>query len=108
MSTTFARNLRRNATDAEKALWRLLRARQLADFKFRRQQFLGPYIVDFVCFSANLVIEADGGQHADSPTDAIRDSWLSAQGFRVLRLWDNDILINPDGIIQTILAALLG
>lgn len=106
MSTPRARALRRDSTEAEKALWRLLRHRQLQDVKFRRQQVLGPYIVDFICLSHRLVIEADGSQHADSAADQRRDAWLAANGFRVLRLWNNEILGNPEGVLEVIAAAL--
>jgi very-short-patch-repair endonuclease len=72
----FARGLRREATDAERRLWSLLRNRQLGGFKFRRQVPIGPYIADFICFDRRLIIEADGGQHADSAYDEARDAWL--------------------------------
>jgi len=98
-----ARQLRRNSTDAEIALWRLLRSADLAGVKFRRQQPIGPYIVDFVCFSHRLIIECDGGQHAESAADAVRDKWLSEQGFRVLRFWNNEILGNREGVVLRIL-----
>ena len=83
--TTMAKGLRRRMTDAERCLWRQLRARQLADSKFKRQQPIGPYIVDFVCLEVRLVVEVDGGQHIDSETDAVRDAWLHKHGYRVLR-----------------------
>ena len=101
-----ARAMRRDPTDAEIKLWRLLRDRRLGGAKFRRQAPLERYILDFVCFEARLVIEADGGQHAGSRGDEQRDAWLKSQGFRVLRLWNNDILKNPEGVFETILAAL--
>ena len=103
-----ARSMRRDPTDAETKLWRLLRDRRLGGAKFRRQAPLERYILDFVCFEARLVIEADGGQHAESHRDETRDTWLASQGFRVLRLWNNDILRNPEGVFETILAALEG
>jgi very-short-patch-repair endonuclease len=101
-----ARALRHNMTDAEQALWRILRNRQFARTKFRRQVLIGPYIADFVCYEARLVIEADGGQHADCTDDAIRDAWFDAQGFRVLRFWNNDVLKNPEGVAAAISVAL--
>lgn len=101
-----ARDLRLNMTDAEHGLWRILRNRQFARTIFRRQVPTGPYIADFVCYEARLVIEADGGQHADSAGDAERDTWFEAQGFRVLRFWNNDILKNPDGVAIAIATAL--
>ncbi|MBK8160105.1 MAG: DUF559 domain-containing protein [Rhodospirillaceae bacterium] len=97
--TAQAKVLRRNSTEAEKKLWSLLRDRRLQGWKFRRQVPLGPYIVDFYCSDAKLVIEADGGQHADSADDAIRTAWLSKNGFRVKRYWNNEILANPEGVI---------
>ncbi len=92
--TQRARELRRNMTDAEKRLWRELRLRQFDAHKFRRQFPLGPYIVDFVCLDARLVIEVDGGQHLDSPEDRRRDAWLATQGFRVLRFWNTTVRLN--------------
>jgi very-short-patch-repair endonuclease len=99
----FARYLRKNMTDAERLLWRHLRAHRLHDQKFRRQQPIGPYVVDFVHFGARLVIEADGGQHNGSADDAIRDAWLKSQGFTVLRFWNNEVLLNIEAVLETIL-----
>jgi len=105
--TTFAKQLRSNSTDVERVLWRLLRAHRLADFKFRRQVPIGPYIADFVCFEHRLVVELDGGQHADAlEQDAGRDAWLGDQGFRVLRFWNNEVLDNLDGVLTKILEEL--
>ena len=98
-----ARHLRHALTDAEQQLWQLLRSRQLADMKFRRQVPLGPWVVDFVSFEHMLVVEADGSQHADSARDQIRDADLRKRGFRILRFWNNDILGNADGVLQQIL-----
>ena len=107
MANQRARRLRRNATGAEKTLWSLLRRKQLAGYRFRRQVPLGPYIVDLACLSARLVIEVDGGQHARSvDRDKHRTQWLEARGYRVLRFWNNDVLGNPDGVLQNILHAL--
>ena len=90
-------------TDAEQRLWRQLRARQIAGARFRRQAPIGPYIADFACLDARLVIEVDGGQHADGASrDLHRDAWLSRQGFRVLRFWNNDVLQNIDGVLQRV------
>ncbi|WP_200932404.1 endonuclease domain-containing protein [Pseudorhodoferax sp. Leaf267] len=80
----FTKTLRQNMTEAEQRLWYHLRAHRMAGQKFRRQQPIGPYTVDFVHFGARLIVEADGGQHADSPRDAVRDAWLRSQGFEVL------------------------
>ena len=103
-----ARELRHNMTDAEHALWRILRNRQFAGVKFRRQVSIGPYIADFVCYDARLVIEADGGQHNESKADNLRDAWFAANGFRVLRFWNNEILNNPEGVATIIALALKG
>ena len=84
--TNIAKNLRKRSTDAEKLLWRYLRAKQLEGLKFRRQQPIGNYLVDFVCSERQVVIEVDGGQHAiEKDKDNIRDKWFREQGFKVLR-----------------------
>lgn len=101
----FARYLRRNMTDAEKLLWRHLRAHRLAGQKFRRQQPMGIYVVDFVHFGARLVVEADGGQHNTSQHDAQRDAWLKEQGFRILRFWNSEILLNIEQVLAVIFEA---
>lgn len=106
MNIAYARELRKNATDCERLLWQHLRAGRLQGFKFKRQQPLGNYIVDFVSFQTRLIVEADGGQHADQTEyDARRDDWLKSQGFRVLRFWNNDILANTEGVLAVILEA---
>jgi very-short-patch-repair endonuclease len=102
----FSRALRNQATDAERALWQRLRARQLLGARFRRQHPIGPYVADFACMDARLVIEVDGGQHADSAHDRQRDAWLAAQGWRVLRFWDNDVLTNIEGVLAQVIEAL--
>jgi very-short-patch-repair endonuclease len=94
-------------TEAEKVMWRLLRARQLAGFKFRRQEPIGRYIVDFVCFSPRLVIEIDGGQHADETAyDNARSAFLAREGFQILRFWNHEVLQNRDGVHSHILETL--
>ncbi|WP_083522881.1 endonuclease domain-containing protein [Sterolibacterium denitrificans] len=98
----FARKLRQEMTDAERLLWRHLRAHRLAGEKFRRQQPLGPYIADFVHFGARLVIEVDGGQHNGSGHDRRRDAWLDAQGFKVLRFWNDDVLLRTEAVLAVI------
>jgi len=103
--TEIARKLRRNMTDAERRLWSRLRDRQLG-VSFRRQAPLEKYVLDFVCFSERLAVEVDGGQHADSAADRIRDEWMKGQGFRTLRFWNNDVLENTDGVVEAILAEL--
>jgi very-short-patch-repair endonuclease len=99
--------LRRNATDAEQALWREHRARRPGGHKFRRQWTIGPYIADFCCLESRLIVEADGGQHTPG-RDRARSAFLRAQGFRILRFWNNDVLTNLDGVLQVILDALGG
>jgi very-short-patch-repair endonuclease len=85
-------------TDAEQKLWRALRSRT-SGAKFRRQVPLGPFVIDFVCFEAKVIVEVDGGQHADNPRDARRDRYFSDQGYRVLRFWNNDVLKNMEGVL---------
>ena len=98
-----ARQLRKNSTEAEHALWSELRSKRLNGHKFKRQQLLGRYIVDFVCLAAKLIVEADGGQHAEhQDDDRIRDDWLKSQGFRILQFWNNEILSNLEGVMQVI------
>jgi very-short-patch-repair endonuclease len=102
-SIAFARHLRRRQTDAEWKLWQILRAGRLRGWKFRRQQPIGRYIVDFVCFEKRLVIELDGGQHQDrAGEDRERDDWLAAKGFEVLRFWNNDVMQNLEGVVERI------
>ena len=102
----FARHLRRYMTETEQRLWHHLRAHRFDGHKFRRQQPIGPYIVDFVHFGTRLVVEADGGQHNESRSDAVCDAWLQQQGFQVLRLWNHDILDSPDAVMDMIWRAL--
>lgn len=102
----FAKRMRRTPTDAETAMWRLLRHRQLAHLKFRRQVPFQNYILDFVCFEERLVIEIDGSQHASSDRDQARDAALTAEGFRTTRYWNNDVLQNPSSVLEDILAKL--
>src|SRR5262249_47224683 len=99
--TRLSRDLRSAQTDAEALLWRHLRSRQLGGHKFVRQEPIGRYICDLVCREKHLIVEADGGQHAESAADAARDQWLIARGYRVLRFWNNDILENIDGVLET-------
>jgi very-short-patch-repair endonuclease len=97
-----ARTMRRAPTDAERALWRLLRGRRFSGYKFRRQTPLGPFIADFVCFEVRLIVEADGSQHAESARDDRRDAWLRAQGFRIRRFWNVEILTQPAMVADTL------
>ena len=92
-------------TDAERRLWAKLRLGQVADLRFRRQEVVGPYIADFVCWPLRLVIEVDGGQHSEPGIDGARDAYLSANGFRVVRFWNNEVLTNMDGVLQVIVEA---
>jgi adenine-specific DNA-methyltransferase len=87
-------------------MWFLLRDRRLGGVKFRRQVPIGPYVADFASIQHRLVAELDGGQHADSPNDARRDAFLAGEGWRVLRFWNNDAMINREGVLQAILQAL--
>lgn len=104
-NVVFARRLRRAQTDAERALWFRLRDRRLAGLKFRRQIPIGFFIVDFCCESARLIVELDGGQHAErNAEDAMRTADLEALGYLVLRFWNNDVINNTDGVLKTILA----
>ena len=101
--TSRARALRTQMTDAERKLWLALRGRRFAGVKFRRQAAVGPFIADFICFDARLVIEVDGGQHADSSSDMRRDAWFAKNCFRTLRFWNNDVLLNTEGVLTAIL-----
>ena len=101
-----ARSLRRNLTPAESALWMRIRGRQLGGFKFVRQEPIGRYYVDFVCRERRVIVELDGGQHSENPEDRLRDSELSALGYRVIRIWNNDITENADGVLQMLLSEL--
>ena len=103
----YARELRNNAADAEKLLWRHLRRRQLNGFKFRRQRPMGKYVCDFVCLEAGLVVELDGSQHVtDAPYDANCDAYLRAHGYRVLRFWNGSVFSETEAVVETILQAL--
>ena len=103
MEKSKARDLRKNQTDAEQRIWNHLRLRQMGGYKFRRQQPIGKYIVDFVCLEKRLIIEVDGGQHDDQGLyDAKRDSWLSSQGFHILRFWNNEIFNELDAVKEKI------
>jgi very-short-patch-repair endonuclease len=96
--------MRAEATEAEKALWRLLRDRRLAEMKWRRQVPLGRFIVDLVCLECRIVVECDGSQHAENRRDEARDVWLRSQGFMIARFWNHEILRERTSVIDTILA----
>jgi very-short-patch-repair endonuclease len=102
--TARARTLRTASTDAEHGLWTHLRARRLCDHKFRRQFPISGFVVDFVCLEAQLIVELDGGQHADAgERDARRTAVLERSGFRVLRFWNDDVLQRLDDVLEEIL-----
>jgi very-short-patch-repair endonuclease len=109
MANENARRLRSNLTDAERKLWWHLRPLKQIGFHFRRQVPIDHFIVDFACFSARVVIEVDGGQH-NLPTglnsDRLRDAHLRRQNFKILRFWNNDVLGNIDGVMETVRQAL--
>ncbi|MCC5089933.1 endonuclease domain-containing protein [Xanthomonas campestris] len=98
---TNARALRTGMTDAERALWRCLRSNPLQGLKFRRQHPIPPYIADFCCIDAALIIELDGSQHQAS-SDQARTQWLRSQGWTVLRFWNNDVLLSLDAVVEAI------
>jgi len=98
-----ASELRRRQTDSERKLWSRLCAKQMEGVKFRRQQPIGSYIADFICFEKRLIIELDGGQHMIQATkDKTRDGWLRQQGYKVLRFWDHEIFENFTGVLNSI------
>ncbi|KAB7762375.1 endonuclease domain-containing protein [Xanthomonas maliensis] len=102
----FARMLRREMTAAERVLWQRLRDRRLLGFKFRRQCPIGPYIADFACLSSALVVELDGSQHLDTQSDSAREAFLRAQGFALLRFWNNAVLARTDEVCDVIARSL--
>jgi very-short-patch-repair endonuclease len=100
---SLSRNLRKRQTDAETLIWRHLRGKQVNGLRFRRQHPFGKYIVDFVCLANRLILEIDGGQHAsEKEKDSARDAWLSAEGYKILRFWNTDVLENLPGVLETI------
>jgi very-short-patch-repair endonuclease len=106
-----ARRLRANSTAAENLMWRRLRSLETKGTHFRRQVPIGPYVADFACMASRLVIEIDGSQHGEEPNrsrDEKRTRWLKAEGYRVLRFWNNDVTENPAGVLEVIYAALYG
>jgi very-short-patch-repair endonuclease len=105
-STTRARSLRQRGTRSEWMLWLELRDRRLGGFKFARQQPIGPYYVDFICRDQRLIVEVDGGQHSDNLADRNRDAHLSTLGYRVIRVWNNDVLGNIAGVLQMLTSEL--
>src|SRR5438067_10440515 len=106
-----ARRLRKRATEAEMKLWRHLRRLPAVGSHFRRQVPIGPYVADFACMAARVVIEVDGSQHGEPPgavSDQERTMWLESQGYRVLRFWNNDVIRYPNGVMEAIYAAVYG
>ncbi len=103
---TNAKELRKFQTDAEKKIWSHLKHKQILGVKFRRQYIIAPYIVDFVCLSANIVIEIDGGQHSYE-VDHYRDEYIQSQGYEILRFWNNEVFENIEGVLQVIYNKLL-
>ena len=100
--------MRNEPTEAEYKLWGFLRARQLNGVKFRRQAPIGRYIIDFVSYEAKLIIELDGGQHAAQQAyDDRRTRWLESQGFRVMRFWNDDVLVDTEVVVEAIWNALM-
>ncbi len=100
-----AKALRKEMTPPERALWKVLAAKRLEGVKFKRQQPVGPFIVDFISFERNLIIEIDGGQHDEDVTrshDQIHTRWLETQGFQIIRFWNNDVLANLAGVVTRI------
>ena len=107
MTSQRARALRRRMTDAERLLWRHLRNRELGGWKFRRQYPVGSFIVDFICVEKNVVIEVDGGQHAENAEqDLQRSAYLKKMGYRVLRFWNNEVLQETEAVLEAIFAIL--
>jgi very-short-patch-repair endonuclease len=94
-------------TDAERLLWRHLRNRELGGWKFKRQYPVGPFIVDFICVEKNVVIEVDGGQHAENEEQDIqRSAYLNRMGYRVKRFWNNEVLLETEAVLTAIFAIL--
>ena len=103
-----ARGLRNNATDTERYLWRYLRRRHISGFKFRRQVSIGPYIVDFVSFEAQVIVELDGGQHTEAQAyDTRREAWLNTQGYCILRFWNDQVFNETSEVLEVIRQACL-
>jgi very-short-patch-repair endonuclease len=101
-NTHLARDLRNNATDAERKLWCALSARKVGGTRFNRQVCIGPYICDFVARTPRLIIEVDGGQHTECVQDDKRTQFLLSQGYQVVRFWNHDVLDNIDGVVADI------
>jgi very-short-patch-repair endonuclease len=99
--------MRRNPSEAERKFWWLVRGRRLAGYKFKRQFLIGPYIADFACLEAKLAVELDGGQHSKQIAyDQMRDAYMTARGYRVLRFWNTELFVNEDGVVEMLLCQL--
>jgi len=100
---SLARKLRHQSTDAERMLWKYLRAHRMAGYKFKRQVVIEPYIVDFICLEARLIVEADGGQHLEQVEDDIQRSvFLESLGYKVVRFWNHEILCDTHSVLERI------
>lgn len=100
-----AKNLRKNLTETERYLWKFLRAKRLNGIKFKRQEPIGNFIIDFISYEKKLIIELDGGQHAEKgkrEKDNRRDEWFERQGYKILRFWDNEVFTNIEGVLEKI------
>lgn len=106
LDNALQKRLRSNMTEAEKRLWRHLRARQVSGFKFRRQHPFLDFVLDFVCLERNLIVEVDGAQHQDCEADRVRDQRLQQAGFRVLRFWNDQVLCETEAVVDAIWRAL--
>jgi len=107
VTRAIAKALRKRLTDAERLLWRHLRNRELGGWKFKRQYPVGPFIVDFICVEKNVVIEVDGGQHAENEDQDIqRSAYLNKMGYRILRFWNNQVLEETESVLEAIFAIL--
>lgn len=105
----FAKQLRKNSTDVENIIWYHLRAKRFLELKFRRQEPIGKYIVDFVCYQKKIIIELDGGQHTEQIVrDIERDLWFTNQGYKIIRLWNNEFLQNQDEALELIAQTCFG
>lgn len=103
-----ARKLRRSATDVERKLWHRIRDKQIEDFRFRRQRPIGKFIVDFICIDARLIVELDGGQHAENALgDSKRTEFLESLGYKVVRFWNNEVIENMEGVLERLREELL-
>ena len=101
-----AKAMRSTPTEAEHRLWQIVRAHRFNGFKFKRQVSIDHYIVDFLCPARRLIVELDGSQHAENASDVRRDAYLRAQGFHIIRIWNNELFTNEEGVAEAILRAL--